>query len=438
MSPVRTRARRLALVALPFALAVTVAGCSKAGKQAAANNATVAAGKVSIDASKCPADATKALAKGADIVVGTSTAMSGQAASASVVLKGVQAYFDKTNDAGGVDGHKIKFVPMDDAFDPARAVTNVNQLISQDHVFAVLGQLGTAQATGTQALFESSCTPQLYTSSGAPNFYDPTQHPWSTSGFVPYSSWGQAVAQYLQKTFPGGAKVGEILWNSDTGKASDVAFQAAIKGTNVEVVSLQTHDSSAVSLTNQVTAILAKAPDAIVASTGGSFCPQVVTAARRAGFTGPIVMPYSCRDTQAFFVPLGSLATNVLSLESEVDPGDAKQASNTDVQTYLADMAKYAPDAPAKSVYVAAGYHSAAMLVEQLERAAKSKDGLTRVDLMNAVWSTNTALPLNLPGQRTVINGGHPYPEGVGALWNYDAATKAWQDTGITVQAGQD
>lgn len=437
MYPDRSRARRLALVALPLAAAAALAGCAKAGKQATSDNASVAAGKVTIDASRCPADATKGLAKGADIVIGTSTAMSGQAASASVVLKGVQAYFDKTNDAGGIDGHRIKFTPLDDAFDPARAVTNVKQLISQDHVLAVLGQLGTAQATGTQAQFESSCTPQLYTSSGAPNFYDPAQHPWSTSGFVPYASWGQAVAQYLEKTFPNGAKVGEVLWNSDTGKASDVAFQAAIKGTNVSVVSLQTHDSSAVALTNQATAILAKHPDAIVAATGGSFCPQVVTAARRAGFTGPIVMPYSCRDTQAFFVPLGSLATNVLSLESAVDPGDPAQANNPDVKAYLADMAKYEPGAPAKSVYVAAGYHSAAMLVEQLKRAARLSGGLSRVNLMNAVWSTDTVLPLNLPGQRTVITGDHPYPEGAGALWNYDAATKSWKDTGVLVQAGQ-
>ena len=436
MNPNRTHAR-LALVALPLAAAVALTGCSKAGGQAGGDHATVTAGKVAIDASKCPADATKALAKGADIVIGTTTAMSGQAASAAVVLKGVQAYFDKVNDAGGVDGHKIKFMPLDDAFDPARAVTNVQQLISQDHVLAVLGQLGTAQATGSQALYESSCTPQLYTSSGAPNFYDPAQHPWSTSGFVPYASWGQAVAQYLQKQFPTGAKVGELLWNSDTGKASDVAFQAAIKGTNVSVVALQTHDSSAVSLTNQATALLAKHPDAIVAATGGSFCPQIVTAARRAGYSGPIIMPFSCRDTQFFFVPLGSLATNVLSLEAEVDPGDTAQSNNPDVQTYLADMAKYAPDAPAKSVYIAAGYHSAAMLVEQLKRAAQMKDGLTRVDLMNAVWTTDAAEPLNLPGQRTVINGDHPYPEGTGALWKYDAATKSWQDTGVLVQAGQ-
>ena len=434
------RARRqssLVLLTSAVIAAVVLTGCSKNGSSTADAHASVTAGTVSLDAAACPADARTALAAGADIVIGTSTALSGQAAAASVVLGGVQAYFDKINAAGGIDGHKLKLDSKDDAFDPARAVTNVKTLIEQDHVFATLGQLGTAQATAVQSMHEKACVPQLYVSSGAPNFYDPTSHPWSTSGFLPYSSWGTAVAQYLQKQFPKGAKVGELLWNSDTGKASDTAFQAAIKGTNVKVVSLQTHDSSAVSLNNQATAMLAASPDAIVASTGGSFCPQIVTAARRAGFTGPIVMPYSCRDTLAFFVPLGNLATNVLSVESEVDPGDTAQASNADVATYLADMARYQPKSPAKSVYVAAGYHSAAMLVEQLQRAAKAKGGLTRVNLMNAVWSTDAVTPLNLPGIRTVINGAHPYPEGNGQLLNYDAATKSWKDTGITVTAGR-
>ncbi|MEO8749381.1 MAG: ABC transporter substrate-binding protein, partial [Allobranchiibius sp.] len=204
--PAARRVRKsLTLLVIPVAASLVVAGCSKTGTSTGSKATVAAQGAVSLDTASCPADASKALAAGADIVIGASTAMSGPAASASVVLAGVNAYFDRVNDRGGVDGHKIKLDAKDDGFDTSRQVTNVTAMIQQDHVFATLGDLGTAQTTATQPIQEKNCVPQLYVSSGAPNFYDPAGHPWSTSGFLPYASWGQAVAQYLKKQYPSGA-----------------------------------------------------------------------------------------------------------------------------------------------------------------------------------------------------------------------------------------
>ncbi len=56
------------------------------------------------------------------------------------VFNGVEAYFDAVNASGGVDGRKINFAyPLDDGSNPSQDVDQVRNLISQFHVFAVVG-----------------------------------------------------------------------------------------------------------------------------------------------------------------------------------------------------------------------------------------------------------------------------------------------------------
>lgn len=427
--------RRISYFAASVVLGLALTGCSTSGTQATSGGGEITAGKVTIDTTKCPAGASESLSTGADIVIGTSLAQSGSGASSALSLGGINAYFDKINADGGVDGHKVTLNAKDDALDPARAVANVKALIEQDNVFATIFQLGTPQNLATRQMYETNCVPQLYASTGDHSFYDPANHPWSTSSFLPYDAWGEATAEFIDKKFPSGAKVAELVWNSDTGKALDEAFTRGIEGTSVEIVASQSHDSTAVSMSNQVTEMLAKSPDAIVAATSGAFCNQLVSAARRAGFGGPIVVPPSCRDTTQFFEPLGELADGLLTVRSSLDPADPTAATEPSMREYLEAMQKYQPSYDPRSTYVADGYRFAALLVEQLQRAASAEGGLNRINLINAVWSTDTVLPLNFPDSRTVINGDVPFPVGDGSMLAYDASTKSWEPTGVDVTA---
>lgn len=55
------------------------------------------------------------------------------------VWKGVSAYVDNVNNAGGVDGKQIELVKGDDACEPKQAVSVANRLVDQDKVQAVVG-----------------------------------------------------------------------------------------------------------------------------------------------------------------------------------------------------------------------------------------------------------------------------------------------------------
>lgn len=415
------------------ALGLVLAGCSTSGSTDT-TGASVEGDSVNLATENCPPTATEPLEDGEDIRIGSSVALSGPVSAASQdAIGAVRGYFEMVNDNGGIAGHEISLDAQDDAYETARAVSNVKSLIDTENVMATLLQLGTAHSSAVQDMHEKSCTPQLYVSSGAPNFYDPQEHQFSTANFFPYSANGQLMVDFLEAEYPDGAKVGELVWNNEFGETATKAFEAAAEGTSVEVVGTEQHDATAVSLASQVTNLLATSPDALVASTGSSFCSQFVSSARNKGFDGPILLPNACSDASDVLAPLGDKAANVFAGQSLVDPGSGVESDG--VAAFDTWMDEYGSGLDPKSSNVRTGYQMAALLVSQLERAAGSKDGLSKVSLMEAVWSTDAEIGLNFPGQKTTINGDFPYPTGYAVMSEYNPAKAAWMSGDVAILA---
>jgi ABC-type branched-subunit amino acid transport system substrate-binding protein/serine/threonine protein kinase len=83
-----------------------------------------------------------------EIVLGMATAMSGSAKEYGRQMKlGIESAFQRVNDQGGVNGRKLKLIAVDDAYEPKTTEKAMNQLYDQEHVFAVMGNFGTATAT---------------------------------------------------------------------------------------------------------------------------------------------------------------------------------------------------------------------------------------------------------------------------------------------------
>ena len=59
---------------------------------------------------------------------------------------GIEAHFREVNDAGGIAGHRLHLIALDDAYTPSRTVANVTELLQEHDVFAILGNVGTPTA----------------------------------------------------------------------------------------------------------------------------------------------------------------------------------------------------------------------------------------------------------------------------------------------------
>src|SRR5215471_4357692 len=83
------------------------------------------------------------------IKIGGTFPLTGFASLYKTIPAAEKAYYDYVNDHGGVNGRKINFTILDDAYDPSKTVPLAQQLVQQDKVFAVVGSLGTAPGLAT-------------------------------------------------------------------------------------------------------------------------------------------------------------------------------------------------------------------------------------------------------------------------------------------------
>ena len=82
-----------------------------------------------------------------EIVIGSSQPLSGPAAFwGQGVGGGMDAYLKWINDAGGINGRKIRLVLRYDGYLPTRAVANVRELVERERVFAIVSLIGSANA----------------------------------------------------------------------------------------------------------------------------------------------------------------------------------------------------------------------------------------------------------------------------------------------------
>jgi ABC-type branched-subunit amino acid transport system substrate-binding protein len=78
------------------------------------------------------------------ITVGMSAAFSGPSRELGTRMKlGLETAFAAVNAAGGVAGRTLKLTALDDGYEGKRALANVQELIGERNVFAILGNVGT-------------------------------------------------------------------------------------------------------------------------------------------------------------------------------------------------------------------------------------------------------------------------------------------------------
>jgi branched-chain amino acid transport system substrate-binding protein len=138
------------------------------------------------------------------ILVGTHQPLTGPASAGySKIAPATKAYFDYVNANGGVNGRKITYKILDDAYNPATTQQVVRQLVLQDKVFAVVNGLGTPTHTGVLDFLKTNRVPDLFVASGSRSWNQPDKYP-GTFGFnTDYTVEGKILATYVKQTYAG-------------------------------------------------------------------------------------------------------------------------------------------------------------------------------------------------------------------------------------------
>lgn len=103
-----------------------------------------------------------------EIVLGMSAPFSGPAAAlGSGMRAGIAAALDEANRNGGIRGHRLRLVALDDGYEPSRTAPNMRKLVGEDKVVAVIGNVGTPTAVVAVPIAIETSTPFVGAFTGA-------------------------------------------------------------------------------------------------------------------------------------------------------------------------------------------------------------------------------------------------------------------------------
>jgi branched-chain amino acid transport system substrate-binding protein len=109
------------------------------------------------------------------IVFGQSAALKGPAAALGLGMRdGILAAFHEANAAGGVHGRKLELISYNDDYEPELAIAKTQRLISEDKVFALIGEVGTTTSKAVQPITTEQGVPFIGPFTGADFLRDPS------------------------------------------------------------------------------------------------------------------------------------------------------------------------------------------------------------------------------------------------------------------------
>lgn len=151
-----------------------------------------------------------------EIVIGSHQDLSGPIAGWGTQVKlGLEMRAREINEAGGIHGRKIRLVIEDNAYDPKKAIMVTNKMISRDHVFAFVGNMGSPTAGASKPIISAKKIPQMYPLTAASLFFDPYDR-YSFGGFTPYYDQARCVIKYFVEK-KGYTKIGLMYQDDEFG-----------------------------------------------------------------------------------------------------------------------------------------------------------------------------------------------------------------------------
>ena len=330
------------------------------------------------------------------IIIGTTTPLSGPASFYAPLSRAATAYYAYVNAHGGVNGRKIKYVVKDDGYNPAKSVPLTHELVEQDTVYAVVGQLGTPVNTATRPYLNDQKVPDIFVFTGATKWgAEYKTFPW-TIGLQPdYQSEAKVYAKDIIKNHAN-AKIGVLYQNDDFGKDYLNGLTAGLGSNSSWIVDSKTYEAGAPDVSSQVAALKDKGVDllliAAIPTQGISAMKTLSKLSWKPVLYISNVMTSTTNTNAVITAGGGSNIDGMTSTFYGKDPNDPKWASDPTITAYKNLLSSNCstgtpqPCDPTDATYFT-GLASAWLTVTILR--SLGKDGVTRDNLMHAVRNMN-------------------------------------------------
>ena len=308
--------------------------------------------------------------------IGQSIALTGPLSDLGLAMQqGAQAAFAGINARGGVNGRRIELTTLDDGYEVARAVKNVNELLAMPECLALFSCMGTPMVaavlpkvveTGVP-LFAPFTGAQLSRVKGARNIFNIR---------ASYADEAQKIVQHLHTL---GIQRIAVAYQANTfGREVLASVQQAMAGLKLQDAATATVQDDASDAQASAQKLADADPEAVIVGLAGKPALQFVKAFRPLR-RGVNVYALSVMGTSASIKALGADATGMAV--AQVMPLPTKSIAPV-VREF--QQAWKAAGASAEPSHLALeGYINARVFAEALQRAGSNP---TRASFINATW----------------------------------------------------
>jgi branched-chain amino acid transport system substrate-binding protein len=349
--------------------------------------------------------------KGTTLLIGTIETQSGapgQTGRVTVATDILKAWTKWTNAHGGINGHPVKLIALNDNADPAQAHADLTTL-QNDNVLAIVGNDASSTEPTWGPFITANHLPVIGGTAYSANWFtNPLFYPATTT--VISNVWGEVYAAKKLQKHP---KLGSLLCSNATVCAgAQPLIAGAAKQLGIPIVYNQTADASAVSYTPQCLAMKSSGANVIVPA--GVNNVNLVRDCARQNYH-PLIITEN-------YDPLVSQITQNADLAGLVGPAPAFPPSEQFPQTkgYFDMLKKYAKGyLPGGSQYKTApmqaatdAYVAAQAFAKAVENADVPASGtFTRDDLIRGLSMFHNETLGGISPPLTYSDGTQPNPQ---------------------------
>jgi len=333
-----------------------------------------------------------------EIRIGGVFPFSGPASAIGLVGKGILAYVQSINDRGGINGRKIDYIALDDAYSPPKAVEHVRRLVESDEVAFMFGQLGTPGNSATAKYLALKGVPAIAIMSGSNKFTDVKAYPLTTTSLVSFDTEGRIYAKYLLSALPN-AKYAILYQNDDLGKDYVNAFKSFLKSDFDNKVVTAPYEISDPTIESQIVNLRSSGATALLVAGTPKFAAQAIRKVAEIGWKPTLIINFPSSSVSATLKPAGlDKAVGVIVGTFNKDPTDTRWDNDEGMKVYRAFFAKYLAGSDIGENNYLTGF-SQGVVLEQLLR--QCGDDLSRENIIRQAKNLkNVEVPVALPGIR--------------------------------------
>jgi len=367
-----------------------------------------------------------------ELKIGNTMPYSGPVSSYSPIGKLDAAFFKMINEQGGVAGHRIDFISLDDGYSPPKTVEDVRRLVEEDRVAFLFNTLGTPTNSAIVRYANQKKVPHLFVATGAAKWSDYKLYQW-TMGFQPdYRTEAQIYGKYILQQKPD-AKVAVLYQNDDFGKDYLTGLHAAFGDRYGRMVTEASYEPTDPTIDSQVTTLQASGADVLVVAAAPKFAAQSIRKVHDLNWHPLFFMTNVSISVGSVITPAGAdNAVGIISTGYLKDPTDHQWDNDAGMQEWRAFMAKYMPGSDLTDNNYVYAYAASKLMLQVLKQC---NGDFSRENVMKQAESVHdVVLPTVLPGIKASTGPTDHRPLKAMRLEKWDG--KTWALFGDIIEAG--